>query len=157
VLFEELVEEKRLARVGVEGWQQPAYIVPGARIPKAVNARAIVSPFDPVLWERKWTKAVFGFDYQIEIYVPEPKRIYGYYVLPFLLGDRFAARVDLKADRKTSTLRVHAAYVEPGFEAPRVAAALAEELRSMSRWLSLESMSIGAKGNLAQPLKRALR
>jgi uncharacterized protein len=156
-LFDELVEEKRLRRVNVEGWPQPAYIVPGARIPTSIEAAAIVSPFDPVLWERKWTKAVFAFDYQIEIYVPAPKRIYGYYVLPFLMGDRFAARVDLKADRKTSTLLVHAAYVEPGFEAHRVAAALAEELRSMSRWLSLDSMSIGAKGNLAQPLKRALR
>src|SRR6185369_10028046 len=127
-LFDELVEEGRLRRVTIEGWKDPAYIVRDARIPRSIEACAVVSPFDPVLWERKWTKAVFGFDYQIEIYVPEPKRIYGYYVLPFLLGDRFAARVDLKADRKTSTLLVHAAYVEPGFEAPRVAAALAEEL-----------------------------
>src|SRR4029434_1813218 len=125
VLFDELVEEGRLQRVRVEGWAQPAYVAAGAAIPRRVDARAIVSPFDPVLWERKWTKAVFGFDYQIEIYVPAPKRIYGYYVLPFLMGDRFAARADLKADRKSSTLIVHAAYVEPGFEPAAVAAALA--------------------------------
>ena len=154
--FDELVEEKRLARVSVEGWAKHAYVVPDATIPKKMDARAIVSPFDPVLWERKWTKAVFGFDYQIEIYVPAPKRIHGYYVLPFLMGDRFAARADLKADRKTSTLVVHAAYVEPGFDARDVASALAAELRSMAAWLSLATFSIGSKGNLARPLKRAL-
>ncbi|HTM23628.1 MAG TPA: crosslink repair DNA glycosylase YcaQ family protein, partial [Vicinamibacterales bacterium] len=115
-----------------------------------------VSPFDPLMWERKWTKAVFDFDYQIEIYVPQPKRIYGYYVLPFLMGDRFAARVDLKADRKTSTLIVHAAYLEPGQDPRRVASALAGELRSVAAWLSLESFAVGAKGNLTRPLKRAL-
>jgi uncharacterized protein YcaQ len=156
VLFDELVEERRLVPIQVHGWKQPAYVVPGVGIPRSVDARAIVSPFDPVMWERKWTKAVFDFDYQIEIYVPGHKRIHGYYVLPFLMGDRFAARVDLKADRKTSTLIVHAAYVEPGLDPNRVASALAGELRSMATWLSLESFVVGAKGNLARPLKRAL-
>jgi len=157
VLFEELVEDGRLQQVRVEGWKDAAYIVAGARIPRSIEARAIVSPFDPALWERKWTKAVFGFDYQIEIYVPGPKRIYGYYVLPFLMGDRFAARVDLKADRKTSTLIAHAAYVEDGLAPRVVAAALAGELRSMASWLSLESFAVGPRGNLAKPLKRELR
>jgi uncharacterized protein YcaQ len=156
-LFDELVEDRRLERVAVAEWKQPAYTVPGARIPRRVDVRAIVSPFDPVMWERKWTRAVFGFDYQIEIYVPAPKRIHGYYVLPFLLGDRFAARVDLKADRKTSTLIVHAAYVERGRDARIVAEALALELRTMAAWLSLESFAVGLKGDLARPLKRALR
>jgi hypothetical protein len=156
VLFDELVEEGRLQRVRVEGWGQPALVASGVKIPRSIEASAIVSPFDPVLWERRWTKAVFGFDYQIEIYVPGPKRIYGYYVLPFLFGDRFAARVDLKAERKTSTLIVHAAYVEPGFNERRVATALASELRSMAAWLSLESFAVGSKGNLAPALTRAL-
>jgi uncharacterized protein len=155
-LFDELVEDGRLERVRVEGWTRPAFVATGVRMPRRIDVRAIVSPFDPVLWERKWTKAIFGFDYQIEIYVPGPKRIYGYYVLPFLMGDRFAARVDLKADRKTSTLIVHAAYVEPGLDPPAVAGALAGELRSMAAWLSLESFAVGSKGNLARPLKRAL-
>ena len=158
VLFDELVEEGRLERVRVEGWKQPGVHRPrtsGFR--RSIDVRAIVSPFDPVLWERKWTKAVFDFDYQIEIYVPGPKRIYGYYVLPFLMGDRFAARVDLKADRKASTLIVHAAYVEAGMDSRVVAEALAEQLRSMAAWLSLERLSIQPKGNLAKPLGRALR
>jgi uncharacterized protein YcaQ len=99
---------------------------------------------------------VFGFDYQIEIYVPRPKRVYGYYVLPFLMGDRVAARVDLKADRKTSTLIVHAAHVEPGFDAGAVADRLGGELRSMARWLTLERFTVHRKGNLAARLKRAL-
>lgn len=156
MLFDELVEERRLERVNVEGWKQPAYTLPDARLPRTIDARAIVSPFDPIMWERKWTKAVFDFHYQIEIYVPAPKRIHGYYVLPFLMGDRFAARVDLKADRKTSTLIVHAAYCEDRFKPDAVAGALAGELRSMATWLSLEWFAVGSKGNLARPLKRAL-
>jgi uncharacterized protein len=155
-LFDELVEDGRLERVQVERWTVPGYIVPGGRVPRSVDATAIVSPFDPLLWERKWTSAVFDFAYQIEIYVPSHKRIHGYYVLPFVMGDRFAARVDLKADRKSATLIVHAAYMEPGFDRRLVAPALAGELRSMARWLSLESFAVGPKGNLARPLKRAL-
>ena len=157
MLFEELVEEGRLQRVRVEGWKNPAFLVPGARIPKSIGAASIVSPFDPLLWERKWTRAVFGFEYQIEIYVPPARRMYGYYVLPFLLGDRFAARVDLKADRRTSTLIVHAAYVESGFNPREVATSLATELRRMAAWLSLEAVRVGPKGTLATALERALR
>ena len=156
-LFDELVEEGRLEPVRVEGWKRPGYMAPHAKLPRAVDARAIVSPFDPVLWERKWTKVVFDFDYQIEIYVPAPKRVYGYYVLPFLMGDTFAARVDLKADRKTSTLRVQAAYVEAERNPRIVAAALAEELRTMATWLSLDSIRVAARGNLASRLRPALR
>jgi len=155
-LFDELVEDGRLERARVERWTVPGYMVPDARIPRSVDATAIVSPFDPLLWERPWTKAVFDFVYQIEIYVPAHKRIHGYYVLPFLMGDRFAARVDLKADRESSTLIVHAAYMEPGVNPRRVAPALADELRSIARWLSLESFAVGRKGDLATPLRRVL-
>jgi uncharacterized protein YcaQ len=156
LLFEELVEAKRLARVRVEGWKEAAYVVPGIRVPRSVDARAIVSPFDPILWERAWTKAVFGFEYQIEIYVPAPKRVYGYYVLPFVMGDSFAARVDLKADRKASRLIVAAAHVEPGRDAGAVADALAVQLRAMASWLSLDAIDVARKGNLARPLRAAL-
>lgn len=156
LLFEELVEDDRLARVRVEGWKEPGYVIPGVRVPRSVDAHAIVSPFDPVMWERAWTKAIFGFEYQIEIYVPAPKRVYGYYVLPFLTGDAFAARVDLKADRKASRLIVAAAHVEPGRDAGAVADALAVQLRAMSSWLSLGALAVARKGNLARPLRAAL-
>ncbi|HEY4408238.1 MAG TPA: crosslink repair DNA glycosylase YcaQ family protein [Acidimicrobiia bacterium] len=156
LLFDELVEDGRLEPVTVEGWKQPGYVVPGAKVPRSVDARAIVSPFDPVLWERRWTKTVFGFDYQIEIYVPAPKRIYGYYVLPFLMGEGFAGRVDLKADRKTSTLLVQAAYVEAGADPDTVAEALAGELHHMAGWLGLEGITVAGKGDLARPLRHAL-
>ena len=156
-LVDELVEEGRLEPVRVEGWKQTGFIVAAARVPRSIDARAIVSPFDPLMWERSWTKAVFGFAYQIEIYVPAAKRIHGYYVLPFLLGDRFAARVDLKADRKTSTLVVHAAHLEPGFKAGTVVPALAAELRTLASWLSLDSFAVGSKGSLARGLKASLR
>jgi hypothetical protein len=132
-------------------------MVPAARLPRSIDARAIVSPFDPLLWERKWTRAVLDFDYQIEIYVPGHKRVHGYYVLPFLMGDRFAARVDLKADRKASVLVVHAAYVEPGFRPLPVASALTDALRSMASWLSLKSFKVGGRGNLAPALRSELR
>lgn len=156
-LFAELVEARLITQVQVEGWAKPAYVMAGASIPAAADVRAIVSPFDPVLWERQWTKAVFGFDYQIEIYVPAPKRVYGYYVLPFLMGDRFAARVDLKADRLHSRLMVHAAYVEPGLPSRAVVDALAAELRSLAGWLALDSVVAGRKGNLMSDLRRTLR
>jgi uncharacterized protein YcaQ len=156
-LFDELVAEGRIEVVQVEGWKRVGYAIPGVRIPAHTDVRALVSPFDPLMWERKWTKAVFDFDYQIEIYVPAPKRIYGYYVLPFVLGDRFAARVDLKADRKNSALLVHSAYVESQCDPDDVADALGVELRSMASWLSLESIRVAAKGNLARAVRRALR
>jgi len=157
VLFDELVEDGRLEQVRVEGWKQPGYVVPGARVPRSIDTRAVVSPFDPLMWERRWTKAVFGFDYQIEIYVPAPKRIYGYYVLPFLMGENFAGRVDLKAERKTSTLLVQASYVEPGADPGTVAEVLAGELHHMANWLGLERITVAPRGDLAKPLRQAVR
>ncbi len=154
---QELVDEGRLLVGTVEGWDKPAYTVPGAKVPRPVNARALVSPFDPLMWERKPTQRIFGFDYKIEIYVPAPKRVYGYYCLPFLLGDRFVARVDLKADRKGSTLLVQGAFAEPGVDVKHVGAELADELRMMADWLSLDRVVVAEKGDLAKPLARELR
>jgi uncharacterized protein YcaQ len=134
----ELVEAGDLLPVAVEGWNKPAYLDPEAGMPRRIEARALLAPFDPLVWQRERTHRIFDFFYRIEIYTPLSKRNYGYYVLPFLLGDRLVGRVDLKADRATGRLLAHAVHVERGVDRRKVEGPLREELRLMADWLGLD-------------------
>lgn len=151
-LIAELVEEGRLVPVVVTGWDRPTYRHVDAVLPRWVRARALLSPFDSVVWERRRTEELFGFRYRIEIYVRREERVHGYYVMPFLLGDRLVARVDLKADRTDAALRVKAAFGEPGTDEGEVAAALAAELHLMAGWLGLDRLTVDPLGDLAPAL-----
>lgn len=153
-LFAELVDEGRLLPVEVEGWGKPAFMHPDATIPRRVEARALLSPFDPVVWFRDRALRVFGFHYRIEIYTPKPKRRYGYYVLPFLLGDELVGRVDLKSDRADRALLVQSAWAEPGVDHDAIASELAEELALMAGWLGLERVEVVGAGDLSPALAR---
>jgi uncharacterized protein YcaQ len=156
-LIAELVDEGRLLPAEVEGWTEPAYLNPASRVPRSVDARALVTPFDSLGWERARIDRLFGMKYTIEIYTPPEKRVYGSYVFPFLLGDTLVGRCDLKADRQRGVLMVQSAHLEPGQRAADVAPALAEELREMQRWLGLDAIEVAAKGGLAPALRRGLR
>jgi uncharacterized protein YcaQ len=154
--LEELVESGELRLVRVEGWREPAYLHPEAKVPQRVEACSLLSPFDPLIWHRPRVERLFGFEYRFEIFVPAPKRRWGCYVLPFLPGERLAARVDLKADREGRRLLVIAAYKEPGVESKSTATALAEELRTLAGWLELDAIAVERRGDLAKALTVAL-
>jgi uncharacterized protein YcaQ len=150
--IEELASTGELIRVAVDGWSQPAFLDPKARLPRQLEIKALVSPFDPLLWDRRRAERLFGFRYRIEIYTPAHKREHGYYVVPFLLGDTFVARLDLKADRAASTLRVLSAHYEPAVKPKEIVEPLAIELAELVRWLSLERVTVNKRGNLAPAL-----
>ncbi len=152
--FAETVEAGILRPVQVEGWKQPGYIHSAAKLPRQAGATALLSPFDPLVWNRDRAERLFNFHYRIELYTPEAKRKFGYYVLPFLHGDKLAGRLCLKADRATSTLRVNAAHHEAGIETASISTQLVAELELMASWLSLEKLAISQNGNLSSALRQ---
>ncbi len=156
-LLRELVAAGRLAEAAVEGWSDPAYLLPGTGRPRPPRRShvALLSPFDSLIWTRQRTQRLFGFRYRIEIYVPAPERVHGYYVLPVLAGDELVGRLDLKADRARRVLRVVAAHAEPGTDASAVAAGVVDELDRMRAWLGLADVAIEGRGDLAPALGRA--
>ena len=154
----ELLEEGSIQRVRIEGWPNgiDTFAAKENISSQPTDARALLTPFDPLVWNRSRIERIFDFLYRIEIYVPERKRQYGYYVYPFLLGEDLVARVDLKAERNKSVLVVKGAFVEDGYDHDQIATPLADELLMMAQWLGLERVGTGAKGNLMQSLRAAL-
>lgn len=151
-LVAELAADGALREVAVEGWRHPAFLHPEAELPRWVRAAALLSPFDPVVWERDRALRLFDFHYRIEIYVPQAKRVYGYYVLPFLHDGRLVARLDLKADRRSSALLVRGAYAEPTWDDDRDLPALLERLEDMARFLGLADLAVQPIGDLGPAL-----
>jgi uncharacterized protein YcaQ len=152
-----LVADGELERLDVDGWAAPAYLRAGQIVPRRDRGTALLCPFDPLVFFRPRVERIFQFHYRIEIYVPAPKRQYGYYVWPFLLDGRLVGRVDLKADRTRDALHVVGAFVEAGQDDSRVAAALAAELKTMAAWLDLGDVTVGNRGDLTRQLSRSLR
>jgi len=151
----ELVEEGVLSEVAVEGWREPGYLSADARLPRRVEGACLLSPFDPLTWCRPRLERLFGFHYRLEIYVPESRRQWGYYVLPFRLGDRIVGRLDLKAERKAGSLNVRRVYVEDHADAPEVAASMAAELRELATWLGLARVDVERRDKFSRMLKQA--
>ena len=156
-LIKELVEEGDLREVRVEGWKDVAFLHSSARLPKSIETRALLSPFDSLVWCRPRNERLFNFHYRIEIYTPQHKRIYGYYVLPFMLNGEVVGRVDLKADRVNGALLVHGAYAEAGIAPARIANSLADELLLMAAWLDLADVVVARRGNLSAALRSAMK
>lgn len=150
----ELVEAGELLPVAVEGWDARAWLHRDARLPRRVEATALLSPFDPVVWNRKRAKRMFGFDYRIELYTPAPQRVFGYYTLPVLIDDRLVGRIDLKTDRQEGVLRVQSAWEELGETAD--VERIVKLLRGTAAWQGMDRIEVAAWGNLADRLRAGL-
>jgi uncharacterized protein len=153
----ELAETGEIAPARVEGLREPAWVHRSARVPARVEGAALLSPFDPLVWTRRRTARLFGFEYRLEIFVPEEKRRFGAYVLPILLGDRLAGRLDLKSDRACGRLLVRSAHLEPGEDPGALAEAAASELVALAAWLGLGAVKVERRGGLARALADAVR
>ena len=148
-LIQALVERGGLIEVDVDGWDKPGYLHPEARLPRKAQGTALLSPFDSLIWYRPRVERIWNFRYRIEIYVPEPKRVYGYYVLPFLLDGALVGRVDLKTDRQQRRLLVKGAFAEPDADKRHVGPALRQELELVAAWQGMDDIEVAKNGDLA--------
>lgn len=155
VALQRLLDEGEVREVSVDGWNRPAYLHRDATVPRRIETAALLSPFDPVVWERDRALRMFGFHYRIEIYTPAPKRIFGYYTLPVLIDDELVGRIDLKNDRQAKVLRVQSAWREEGARAG-IAERIVPVLREIATWQGCESIAVMDRGDLARELAGAL-
>ena len=156
-LVQELVDAGELSPVDVRGWEDTAYLSSSARLPRSIKGASLISPFDPVVWFRPRAERLFGFHYRIEIYVPAAKRRWGYYVLPFRVGDQIVARVDIKADRQSKRLLVLNAHVQEGVDLSACRHSLLRELGELKDWLCLDQISVSRKNSFSRKLAAAVR
>jgi uncharacterized protein YcaQ len=155
--IEQLVEDKKLIPLRVDTWKDTAYICPNTVIPRTATHSSLLTPFDPLVWHRQRAERLFGFNFRLEIYVPEKQRKYGYYVMPYLMNGSLVARLDLKSDRQSGSLLVKGAWPEAGVDIGKTAEQLATDLHRLAGWLQLESVKIQRRGQLAKPLQQSLR
>ena len=156
-LLHELVEDKKLEVAEVEGWKEKAFMLPETKVPKEkANRTTLLSPFDPLVWFRPRAERLWDFHYRIEIYTPEPKRVFGYYSLPILWNGQIAGRIDLKNDRQSKTLLVQSAWHEPNIDPTALAQDLAKHLAQTAKWQGCQDIQLKKKGNLSAALSKTL-
>jgi uncharacterized protein YcaQ len=156
-LLHELVEDKKLEVAEVEGWKEKAFMLPETKVPKEkANLTTLLSPFDPLVWFRPRAERLWDFHYRIEIYTPEPKRIYGYYTLPILWNGQIAGRIDLKNDRQSKTLIIQSAWHEPNIDPTALSLDLAKHLAQTAKWQNCKEIELKKKGNLSAALSKTL-
>lgn len=147
-LLDDLVESGELVHAEVDGWSKPAFVHADAARRKRPSRNTLLTPFDPMVWHRDRAVRLFDFEYRIEIYVPAAKRKYGYYVMPFLMGDRIAARLDLKTDRADGVLRVLGAFAESWADPREVAESLTIALGDLAQLVGVDEVVLGTRGDL---------
>ena len=153
-LLAELVEEGLLRKVAVEGWGLESFAPSDFGTVKQISPTCVLSPFDPITWNRERLRRIFNFDYKLEIYKPKSKREFGYYVMPFMHNGQIVARVDLANRRQTGVLEILGAFCEPSFDREAISKPLWEEISLLATFVGCSAIEIKRRGNLHQPLNK---